>query len=308
MRKKYLWVLIMVIIGNLSGMQISATEFRQYASSSAYYNVFDYGAKANGKEKDTHSVQLAIDSCSRQGGGTIYFPPGTYLCGSLHLKSNVALFLDHGSIIMMSKDNEDFDPYETLNFKNKADRETSYFHYALIWGEDLEHIAILGTGSIDCNRTKRGGPITGITDHPIENITFDNIIISYLGGGSFDGKIENVLEEISEYPESDMFGALPAYGFYCRHVRNLKLHDIILTVESKDKRYAFVFDDLEKLNIESIDTERSEAASPVMRFNSVKQAVISGCIIPKDISRFMEVPENQKNEIQIFGNGIFQKF
>jgi hypothetical protein len=28
----------------------------------------------------------------------------------------------------------------------------------------------------------------------------------------------------ADYPECDMFGWLPAYGLYCRHVKNLRLH------------------------------------------------------------------------------------
>ena len=129
-----------------------------YAAESGYYNVRRFGAKGDGSTKDTQSLQKAIDACSRQNGGTVYFPPGRYLSGSLHLKSRVALYLDHGAIILASPDDTDFDPYETLDFKNAADRETSFFHFALIWGEDVEHIAIIGTGEIDGNRSKRGGP------------------------------------------------------------------------------------------------------------------------------------------------------
>jgi hypothetical protein len=116
------------------------------------------GAKGDSKTKDTSRIQAAIDECARKGGGTVSFPAGTFLSGSLHLASNVRLHLDSGATLLASKDATDFDPYESLTFKNAADRETSYFHHALIWGEDLEHIAITGTGKIHGNRTQRGGP------------------------------------------------------------------------------------------------------------------------------------------------------
>ncbi|NLP11638.1 hypothetical protein GX408_14670 [bacterium] len=121
-------------------------------------NVRDYGAVGDATTKDTAALQRAIDACSRQGGGTVYLPNGCYLSGSLHLKSQVALYLDHGAQLLASPDDTDFDPYEKLPYANAADHETSFFHFSLIWGEDLERIAILGTGVIDGNRSRRGGP------------------------------------------------------------------------------------------------------------------------------------------------------
>jgi ubiquinone/menaquinone biosynthesis C-methylase UbiE len=122
------------------------------------FDVLKYGAKGDGQAKDTQAIQAAIDACQRSGGGTVTVPAGTFLSGSLHLKSNVCLHLDHGATLRASPDSGDFDPYETLGFKNAADRETSFFHHALIWAEDAERVAITGTGTIHGNRTKRGGP------------------------------------------------------------------------------------------------------------------------------------------------------
>jgi hypothetical protein len=121
------------------------------------HNVRNHGAKGDGKTKDTRAIQAAIDAC-HDGGGTVLFPPGVFLSGSLHLKNGVCLHLDHGATLRASEDATDFDPYETLGFKNAADRETSFFHQALIWAEDVERIAITGTGTIDGNRKRRGGP------------------------------------------------------------------------------------------------------------------------------------------------------
>ena len=124
----------------------------------AWFNVRDYAAKGDGLAKDTASAQKAIDACAEQGGGTVLFPAGTYLCGSLHLRANVTLRLEAGTTILGSKDGEDYDKIEKLDFKNASDAETSFFHHALIWGEDVERVAIVGEGVIDCNRDRRHGP------------------------------------------------------------------------------------------------------------------------------------------------------
>lgn len=127
-------------------------------AATSTYQVREFGAKGDGNAMDTASVQKAIDACSEAGGGTVYFGPGVYLCGSLHLKTGVYLYLDAGATIKGSSEVADYDPTEDLGFKNDSDRETSFFHFALIWGENVQRIGVVGEGTIDANRTKRLGP------------------------------------------------------------------------------------------------------------------------------------------------------
>ena len=69
----------------------------------------DFGARGDGVTKDTAAIQHAIDAAERRGGGTVEVPPGRYLSGTIHLKSNVTLYLDNGATILASTDNADFD-------------------------------------------------------------------------------------------------------------------------------------------------------------------------------------------------------
>jgi hypothetical protein len=121
------------------------------------FNVRQFGARGDGLAKDTKAIQAAIDAAGTLGG-SVYFPPGKYLSGTVRLKSQVTLFLDAGATLVASPDKEDFDPYEKLNFKSFSDDETTDFHYALVRAQDVEHIGIVGPGAIDGNRTKRHGP------------------------------------------------------------------------------------------------------------------------------------------------------
>src|SRR5262249_34488686 len=71
-------------------------------------NVKDFGAKGDGVTLDTAALTRAIDTCARAGGGTVYFPAGTYLSGTLHLKSHVTLWIDSGATVLGSNNLADY--------------------------------------------------------------------------------------------------------------------------------------------------------------------------------------------------------
>ena len=165
------------------------------------HDVHDFGAAGDGAHLDSRPIQQAIDACAAGGGGTVHFPAGTYRCGSLHLKSRVRLHLDHGATLLGSTRKGDYDPFEEVDFENDADWETSYFHHALIWGEDVEGVVIEGGGVIDSNFKSRKGPkpiaLKRCQEVRIKGITIrnaPNYAISMLGCDevSIDGvRIEN---------------------------------------------------------------------------------------------------------------------
>jgi len=97
--------------------------------------------------------------------------------------------------------------------------------------------------------------IVGIPGHPVENVVLENIQISYPGNGN-DGlaylplyRLKDVKENEKGYPEFSMFGELPAWAFYIRHVKGLVLKNISVIARKKDYRPAYVFDDVNGLGI-----------------------------------------------------------
>jgi hypothetical protein len=100
--------------------------------------------------------------------------------------------------------------------------------------------------------------IVGIPGNHIQNVLLENIEISYPGRASKAmayislSRLEQVPEEIKEYPEFSMFGELPAWGFYVRHVKEISFNNVKLTLDDVDYRPAFVFDDVEGLSMEKI--------------------------------------------------------
>ena len=465
------------------------------------FNVRQLGAVGDGMAKDTAAVQKAIDACAAAGGGTVFFPAGTYLCGSLHLQSRLALYLDAGAIIKASPDEADFDPYETLGYHTDSDRETTYFHYSLLWGENLHRVSILGPGTIDGNRSRRGGPkpialkrcqdilirdisilnapnycvsllgcdyvnldgitirnaycdgidpdacryvriadchieswddaivlkssfalgerratefvtvtncvlstscnafkmgtesgggfrhvtasnlvmfsppgkrpmisgialesvdgaevdnititgvsmrdvrtpiflrlgnrgrdmetpipgtlrniiisdvaggaatacsITGIPGHPVENVSLNQVMIEYQGGGA-PGTAERAIPELpDEYPDADMFGELPAYGLYVRHVQGLTLRDTRWTFAQPDARPVSLFEDVEDLRVTGL-AGQSTGRNPFMIWRDVRGAFLESTSAPAGTGTYLQVAGEKSQNLRILNSDL----
>ncbi|MGA2263163.1 MAG: glycosyl hydrolase family 28-related protein, partial [Acidobacteriota bacterium] len=122
----------------------------QSPTDRAAYNVRSFGAVGDGKNLDSPSINQAIEACAKAGGGTVYFPAGTYLSGSIRLKNNINLFIDAGaSIVGAPQEMKAYDPPETFEGKAYQDGGHTYFHNSLIWGENLANVFITGQGMIN---------------------------------------------------------------------------------------------------------------------------------------------------------------
>lgn len=106
-------------------------------------------------------------------------------------------------------------------------------------GIHLSNIQIRNAGSMGCS-------ITGIPGHEVENVWLDNITIHHKGGvtAADMAKINESIkdEKEKEYPESTMWGNLPAKGFFVRHARNIKFNNIEVITEQPDVREVIVKD------------------------------------------------------------------
>jgi polygalacturonase len=119
-------------------------------TNTIFYDIRSFGATGNGKTLDTKAINDAIDAASNAGGGTVYFPAGTYLSFSIRLKSHISLFLDAGCILLAADSTADgkYDDAEPNPYDQYQDYGHSHWQNSLIWGENLQDISILGTGII----------------------------------------------------------------------------------------------------------------------------------------------------------------
>lgn len=115
--------------------------------TSGNFNVRDFGAVGDGRQLDSPAINQAIEAASAAGGGTVTIPAGTYLSGSIHLRSNINLFLDSGATILAAPQSmKAYDPAEPFVGQAYQDGGHTYFHNSLIWGEN---VTISGTGTIN---------------------------------------------------------------------------------------------------------------------------------------------------------------
>lgn len=109
----------------------------------AQYSIENYGAKANDGKDDTQAIQTAIDDCNKAGGGTVLFPAGNWLSGTVFLKSNVSIYLANGSVWQGINDDDAY-PYIEPKIMSREDEEP---RRAMVYGYQLENIKIHGEGT-----------------------------------------------------------------------------------------------------------------------------------------------------------------
>ena len=120
-------------------------------NNSGNYNVLQFGAKGDSTTINTEAINRAIDAAASAGGGTVYFPAGNYLSFSIHLKSNITIYLDNGANLIAAipvPGQAGYDAPEPNQSDMYQDFGHSHWHNSLIWGENLDNIAITGHGRI----------------------------------------------------------------------------------------------------------------------------------------------------------------
>ena len=478
------------------------------SSKGPIFNVRSYGAVGDGSKLDTKALQAAIDACAAAGGGTVCFPPGRYLSGTLLMKSQVGLYLEAGATLLGSRNVADYIP-QAPAFKSHTVTGDPTTHLFLIYGERLENISIEGRGTLDgqgssfvpdsderpflirfsecrnvtvrdirlvnsgmwvqhylacsgvlidgvsvhshvnrnndgididgcdgvrianceidsgddaiclksggkrptrnvsitncvlrtrCNALKAGTDsessfeniaisnctiyetnlagialemvdgarlsevvisniamrgvvapifirlgdrgrrvlpgdprppvgqaenivisnveavgaamtgcsITGLPGHRVRNVTLSNIRLGFQGGGTARMVTRAIPEVPQSYPEYKIFGVLPAYALYCRHVEGLTLANVQTSFEQPDARPALVADDVRQLDISSARFAQNPGGGPAMIFRNVQGAMIHGCRSWQDVATYLRVEGSESEGIALVANDLRQ--
>ncbi len=137
---------------------------------SGVFDVKEFGATGDGKTIDSDAINKAIDAAAAAGGGTVRFPAGTYASFSIRLKNNITLELGAGATLLAADSPASGGGYDlaepNAEWEAYQDYGHNHFHNSLIWGENLENVAIIGTGLIHGLGLSRGTGSTAINGRP----------------------------------------------------------------------------------------------------------------------------------------------
>lgn len=111
------------------------------------YNVRSFGAKGDGTTLDTAALQAAIDACHNDGGGTVLVPAGTFLIGTVELRSHITLHIAAAGKLLGSTHGKDYHAVDAIPLKGDSTLEDG--NWALLFAVNAAHVSIEGPGTID---------------------------------------------------------------------------------------------------------------------------------------------------------------
>lgn len=146
--------------------------------------------------------------------------------------------------------------------------------------------------------------ITGVEGFDVEDVTLSGVMINTDEAGPVEWVNREIPEVAKQYPESFMFGRLPAHGLYCRHVRGLRLRNIEFKSAEKEARPAIICHDVKSLEITGLRSGRIAGDQPTVKLVQAQQAFIHGCVAPVGCTRFLELAGEQTSAISLVGNDL----
>lgn len=139
--------------------------------------------------------------------------------------------------------------------------------------------------------------ITGLPGYPVREVTLSDLRITMTGGGKA-ANLE-VPELPARYPECNMFGALPAYALYCRHVQAIRVRGASIGWEQPDDRPAVVMDDATDCAPTGLSAESQ--SGPIMWLRDVHNTVIQGCGTANPAPLFLRLSGRKTDSVKIIG-------
>ena len=149
-----------------------------------------------------------------------------------------------------------------------------------------------------------GCAIAGLPGYPIHDLTLSNIHLAFAGGGRRADADRTVLENPEAYPEFNMFGALPAYALYCRHIAGLRLHNVQTSFQQIDERPGVICEDVNNLDVFDADLAQVSGGGPAILLRNVRQAMVHGCHLAASLEAYVRVTGQASEGINLVANDL----
>jgi hypothetical protein len=144
--------------------------------------------------------------------------------------------------------------------------------------------------------------LNAVGDSILENISFDNVHLTFGGGGTTeDAARRKVPEAAGEY---FILGPMPAYGLYARNARGITLNNVRLQTASSELRPAVILDHVEDVAINGLSVQGDAKAESVMRFIDSKFALLTATRVLNPSPTFLRVEGEQSDRIVVDGGDL----
>jgi Glycosyl hydrolases family 28 len=136
----------------------------------------------------------------------------------------------------------------------------------------------------------------------LENISFENIHLTFGGGGTAeDGARRDLPETAGEY---FALGPMPAYGFYARNVRGITLDNIRFEVSTPDLRPAVILDNVEDVAISGLAVQGNSSTESMLRFTAAKEVLITAPRLLTAAGTYLQLDGTDNKQIVIDGGDL----
>jgi hypothetical protein len=147
--------------------------------------------------------------------------------------------------------------------------------------------------------------LTGTPQTTIENVTFSNVHVTFAGGGTAQhASRRDIPENERNYPEITMFGILPAYGLYARHVRGLRMHNVEFDVERPDLRAALFCNDVEDLELNAFRAQGHPEAQALIHLQNTRDAWITASRPTSPCAAFVHIEDSPDEALRLEANDL----
>ena len=136
----------------------------------------------------------------------------------------------------------------------------------------------------------------------LENISFDNIDLTFGGGGTAEDAARRDLPQLAG--EYFALGPMPAFGFYARNARGITLQNIRFQVASPDLRPAMILDHTEDVAINGFSSQGNPSAESLLRFIDNKQVLLTAPRLLTPAAAFLQIEGTGNQQIVIDGGDL----
>lgn len=142
--------------------------------------------------------------------------------------------------------------------------------------------------------------LNGVGDDFLEEISFDDVHVTYEGGGTAEDAAGEVPQKAGEYFE---IGVPPAYGMYARNVRGLTVNNVRFEVANPDLRPAVIFDHVADAAVNGLSAQGNPKAG-LLRFIDTKDTLVTAPRVLTPSAVFLQVEGAANEGITVDGGDL----